>query len=181
MARKTSSIQTNTAGNCFIEVPSSNGCGKMMRVSLLSDFYSPPVDRDGKVDLRAAAEELRQEIPGGTLQFRSYLESGELGLPVEIKLGSKAELEGMIRAIRKVFKDGLKRNNDVRQAGLERCRSLLEGLDEEAHQRKQADRRSSERRGRDRRVWYKPPAVDCREMDRRSGSDRRAKEGQRVA
>lgn len=181
MARKASTIQTDTAGHCFIEVPSSNGCGKMMRVSLLSDYYTPPLDQDGKVDLRAAAEELRQEIPGGTLQFRSYLESGELGLPVEIKLGSKDELEGMIRAIRKVFKDGLKRNNDVRQAGLERCQSLLEGLDEEAHHRTQADRRSSERRGRDRRVWYKPPAVDCRKSERRSGSDRRAHQGQRVA
>jgi hypothetical protein len=182
MKQKTNKIQTDTAGNSFVEVPSSNGSGKIMRVSLLSDFYTPPVDEDGRVDVRAAAEELRQEISSGTLQFRSYLESGELGLPVEIKLGSRGELEAMIRAIRSVFKEGLERGNDVRRAGLERCQAVLKELDAQVEdRRRRVDRRSSERRGNDRRVWYKPPATDCRKEERRTGSDRRAKNGRRVA
>jgi hypothetical protein len=180
MARKGNTIQTDTAGHAFIEVPSENGAGKM-RVSVLSDFYSPPVDEDGNVDVRAAAEDLQQEVIGGTLQFRSHLESGTLGLPVEINLTSKDELEAMIRAIRKVFKEGLKRSNDVREAGLERCKSLLAQEKEVDKPRKPADRRSSERRGDERRVWYKPPAIDYRKDDRRNGSDRRAKGGRRVA
>ena len=182
MARKTRTIQTDTAGNSFVEVPGNNGSGKIVRVSLLSDFYTPPADKDGRVDVRAAAEELQQEISSGTLQFRSYLESGELGLPVEIKLGSRDELEAMIRAMRSVFKEGLKRSNDVRRAGLERCQALLKELDGQVEDRpRKVDRRSSERRGNDRRVWYEPPATDCRKEERRTGSDRRARNVRRVA
>ena len=113
----------------------------------------------------------------------TYLESGELGYRTEIPVESKEKLERLLRTIRKLFVDGVKHDNSVRQAALDACKSKLAELETPSpkssstfvERRREADRRTRHRRGRQLlgRLFFRK---DDRRMedDRRDGKDRRA-------
>ena len=184
MARRYTKIRSDKAGNVFLDVPTDGGA-RMMRVSFSRWFFEPPVGDDGSINVAATAEQLQQEIAGGTLQLLNLCENEDLRFPVEIELESRDDLEVLIRAIRRVFKEGLKRSNTARLAGFERCQARLTEVSEagqDRDRRKMSERRSpSERRTSDRRKWYSPPDRDSRIGTRRAEAERRSLGERRAA
>ncbi len=184
MARKRTKIRIDKAGNIFLDVPIDGG-SREMRVGFSRWYFDPPVGDDDSINIAAAAEQLQQDITGGTLQLQNLCENEDLRFPVEVELESRDDLEVLIRAIRRVFKEGLKRSNNARLAGLERCQTrLTEDVEagEDQDRRKKADRRSpSDRRALERRKWYSPPTRDSRAGERRVGAERRGPHERRAA
>ena len=108
MARKRTKIRIDKAGNIFLDVPIDGG-SREMRVGFSRWYFDPPVGDDDSINIAAAAEQLQQDITGGTLQLQNLCENEDLRFPVEVELESRDDLEVLIRAIRRVFKEGLKR------------------------------------------------------------------------
>ncbi len=183
MARRYTKLGSDKAGNVFLDVPTDGG-SRIMRVSFSRWFFEPPVGDDGSINIAAAAEQLQRDIVGGTLQLQTLRENEDLRFPVEIELESRDDLEALIRAIRRVFKEGLRRSNTARVEGFERCQArLTDGREgEDRNRRKRADRRApSDRRTLERRRWYAPPNRDSRTGDRRAGAERRSLHERRAA
>jgi len=184
MARRHTKVRSDKAGNVFLDVPADGG-SRATRVSFSRWYFDPPVGDDDSINIAAAAEQLQQDIRGGTLQLRNLCGNEDLSFPVEIELESRDNLEALIRAIRRVFKEGLKRSNNARLAGLERCQTrLTDGSDagEDRDRRRMADRRSpSERRTLERRKLYSSPTRDSRAGDRRAEAERRSLRERRAA
>ncbi|UCD24682.1 MAG: hypothetical protein JSW51_01840 [Gemmatimonadota bacterium] len=184
MARRNTKIQSDKAGNLYLDVPLDGGA-RVMRVGFSRWYFEPPLCDDGTVDLEAAAGELERGITGGTLHIQNLYENEQFRFPVEVELESKDDLEALIRAIRRVFKEGLKRNNTARLAGLEQCQERLTELpdvDERPERRRLSERRSpKDRRALERRRWYSPPVTDSRTGDRRAGPERRRARERRAA
>ncbi|UCG84916.1 MAG: hypothetical protein JSW71_13305 [Gemmatimonadota bacterium] len=186
MSRGRYRLKLDKAGNWYIDVPVDSSATSV-RVSFARDYFDPRVGDDGKVQIQLLAKQLEQEITGGTLRIENLFEHEGMRFPVEIDLGSRDDLEILIRVIRKVFKEGVKRSNQAREDGLERCRSRLaqggalqEGGSEDHGI--EIDRRvNGERRSTERRRWYSPPTKDRRNGERRSGTERRGMCEGRVA
>jgi hypothetical protein len=176
MTNKRRSVEYDKTGAPFADAPRKNSA-KKVRVSFVRQWYSPPVTKTGKVDYQQAAEELTEEITGGTLRFSNYFEDGGLGFPADVMITSRSELDAFIRAVRAVFKEGVRQSNDARVAGLERCmervgRASQAGASE---RRSDEDRRVwADRRICDRRVERVQTLVDLRRGERREGEDRRS-------
>lgn len=183
MSSKRQSVEHDKSGNPFLDAPRKNSAQKV-RVSFVREWYSPPVSETGKVDYERAAAELRQEITGGTLRFSSYFEDGDLGFPAEVKITSRSELDAFFRAVRAVFKDGVRQSNAIREAGLQKCEASLGKAQSGSSRmpRRVEDRRASpERRSADRRGKRTPTLIDLRQSDRRGGGERRSGEERRAA
>jgi hypothetical protein len=185
MTNKKRSVEYDKKGSPFSDAPRKNSA-KKVRVSFLRHWYSPPVTETGKVDYSRAAEELRQEITGGTLRFSNYTEDGGLGFPAEVTITSRSELDAFIRAIRAVFKEGVRQANAAREAGLDRCMERLAGSGRESarevKRRRGRDRRGGpDRRTADRRERRMTPLIDLRQGERRMGEDRRSGVDRRAA
>ena len=171
VARRRQALERDRAGDLFADVPSDTEDGNL-RVSFRRNWYSPPFTESGEVDYEVAANELADELTGGTILLRNHLQNGELGYAIEIPLTSKDELERILRTIRKVYKDGLKQDKAVRQAALAQCQARLAELETaipiHSERRADAERRMIERRTRPRfgRALF-------RKRDRRFFADRR--------
>ena len=171
VGQKRKRVLRDKVGNVFADVP-DDCADSNLRITFRRRWYSPPFTDEDTVDYKRAAAELAEELTGGTLVLRRYLESGDLGFATEITVDSKDELEILLRAMRKVFKEGLKQDNAVRQAGLENCKSRIAEsetvLPTTVDQREQVPRRQLERRTRPRfgRALF-------RKHDRRLMADRR--------
>ena len=100
MAPRRTKIQSDKAGNLFLDVPLEGGA-RVMRVGFSRWYFEPPLCDDGSVDLEAAAEQLEQGLTGGTLQIQNLYENEDIRFPVEVELESKDDLEVLIRAIRR--------------------------------------------------------------------------------
>jgi hypothetical protein len=175
MTNKRRSVEHDKTGAPFADAPRKNSA-KKVRVSFVRDWYSPPVTKSGKVDYERAAEELRQEVTGGTLRFSGYLEDGGLGFPAEVMITSRSELDALIRSIRAVFKEGVRQSNTARQYGLEQCEERLGRKSEDlaAERRADGDRRAwGDRRVVDRRGEQLQTLIDLRREQRRERADRR--------
>jgi hypothetical protein len=182
VSHKRRRLRFDKTGDLYAEIPDEPGMAKL-RISFKRNWYSPPFTEDGEVDLERAQEELSAELTGGTLVLATYLESGELGYRTEIPVESKDELEQLLRTIRKLFVDGVKHDNAIRQAALDTCSSKIAEAEVQSREarpsfverRREADRRTRERRGRQLlgRLFFRK---DDRRMeeDRRDGKDRRA-------
>jgi hypothetical protein len=175
MTQRRRSVEYDKKGTPFVDAPRKNSA-KKVRVSFVRHWYSPPITNTGKVDYKQAAEELKQEITGGTLRFSNYFEDGSLGFPAEVTITSRSELDALIRSIRAVFKEGVRQSNGAREAGLERCTEMMgTGAESPANRRREEDRRRwSERRRADRRVEPLPALLELRKRDRREGVERRS-------
>jgi len=184
MTRRHIKVRSDKAGNVFLDVPMDGG-SRAVRVSFSRWYFDPPVGDDDSINIAAAAEQLQQDIRGGTLQLQNLCGNEDLSFPVEIELESRDNLEALIRAIRRVFKEGLKRSNNARLAGLERCQTRLTEASEayeDRDRRRMVDRRSpSERRSLERRKRYSPPTRDTRTGDRRAEAERRSLRERRAA
>ena len=181
-SRKRRTLQRDKAGDLYAEIPDEPG-NASLRISFKRNWYSPPFTDDGEVDLERVQEELSEQLTGGTIVLAAYLENGELGYKTEIPVASKDELEHLLRTIRKLFVEGLKYDNAIRQTALDGCRSKLAEEDQQpaesdqnyTERRREADRRTRQRRGRQLlgRLFFRKD--DRRlEDDRRNGDDRRA-------
>jgi hypothetical protein len=181
-SRKSRKLQRDRIGDLYADIADESGQSRV-RISFKRNWYSPPFEEDGTVDLQQAVDELSDELTGGTLVLARYLESGELGYRTELPVASKDELEYIIRTMRKLYVDGLRHDNAVRQAALDAYRSKVVEVEkspaEPRHtftdRRRERDRRTRERRGRQLlgRLWFRKE--DRRmEEDRRNGKDRRA-------
>ena len=172
VGQKRKRVLRDKVGNVFADVP-DDCADSNLRITFRRQWYSPPFTDEDTVDYKRAAAELAEELTGGTLVLRRHLESGDLGFATEITVDSKDELEILLRAMRKVFKEGLKQDNAVRQAGLENCNGTV--LPTTVDQREQTPRRQLARRTRPRfgcAVFWKN---DRRLMaDRRDRLERRA-------
>jgi hypothetical protein len=186
MARSKYKLETDKAGNWHVDVPLDSG-SKSVRVGFRRWYLDPPVGDDGTIQVERLAEQLETEFTGGTLRIENLFEHEGMRFPVEIDLESRDDLEVLIRAIRKVYKEGLRRNNAARRDGLARCRARLaeRSAARERHSEDHGSaverRRTIDRRSTERRRWYSPPANDKRETERRSGIERRAVRRGRVA
>ena len=164
-------LERDRVGDLFADVTGETGEGKES-ISFRRSWYSPPFSEDGEVDYERAADELSNELIGGTLVLRTYLENGDLGYAADITVESKEELERILRTIRKVYVESLKHDNAIRQAGLESCKARIAELEEPTQlsldRRDDTERRMHKRRGRQLlgRVWF-------RKNDRRADADRR--------
>jgi hypothetical protein len=180
-SRKQRKLQQDRVGDFYADIPDEPGEAKL-RVSFKRNWYSPPLNEEGEIDLERAQEELATELTGGTILLASYLENGRLGYRFDIPVASKEELEHLLRTIRKLYVDGLKYENEIRRSALDACRSILAETETSLHEtgepsverRKEADRRTRQRRGRQLlgRLFFRK---DDRRMeeDRRDGNDRR--------
>jgi len=176
MTNKRRSVEYEKTGAPFADAPRKNSA-KKVRVSFARQWYSPPVTDAGKVDYEQAAEELGHEITGGTLRFSNYFEDGSLGFPAEVMITSRSELDAFIRAVRAVFKEGVRQSNSARIAGLERCMERLgRRSSSAARERRNADERRTwgDRRVTDRRSDRMQTRVDLRRGERRESDDRRS-------
>jgi hypothetical protein len=181
-ARGNQSVLRDKVGDLFADIPSVTGEG-VLRVSFRRHWYTPPFRDDGEVDYETAATELADELSGGTIVLRNYLENGKLGYATEVNVDTKDELEVVLRTIRKVYMEGLKQDNATREAALAQCRVRLtepqRPVPQEGERRKMCERRKGERRERVRfgRALFR--RRDRRiEADRRGGMERRAKPAQ---
>jgi len=169
--RSRQKLNTDSAGDLYADLPSGT-VEPTLRVSFRRNWYSPPLNEEGDVDLRAFADELEDEQIGGTIVLREYLEGGVLGYATEIPVSSKDELESVLRTVRKVFKEGVKSANEIRQAALEQCKSRLAEL--EPTTKLQLERRDNEeRRKGDRRARRRSGSRGFWKRDRRGSGDRR--------
>ncbi len=186
MTDKKRSVEHDKTGGPFLDAPRKNTVGKV-RVSFVRQWYSPPVSPTGKVDYEAAAKELAQEIAGGKLRFSNYTDDGELGFSAEVRITSRSELDALLRAIRAVFKEGVRQSNAVRQAALARCEERLAGSagrrwSGKHERRANGERRNHcERRSVERRGEQLPNVIDQRAYDRRDGEERRSGMERRAA
>ena len=186
MTDKKRSVEYDKTGSPFVDAPRKNTVGKV-RVSFVRQWYSPPVTPTGKVDYDSAAEELSQEITGGKLRFSNYVDDDELGFSAEVKITSRSELDALLRAIRAVFKEGVRQSNVVRQAALARCEERIAGAagrrwSGQHERRVNGDRRNRiERRSMERRSEQLPTTVDQRTFERRDGEERRSGMERRAA
>lgn len=164
-------LDRNKVGDICADLPGDPGDAHL-RVSFRRNWYSPPLVESGEVDYEAAATDLAQDLQEGTIVLRNYLENGELGYGAEIRVVSKDELERVLRTIRKIYQEGLKQDNAIRQAALDRCKARLAEIEKPTptivDQRREMERRIRERRGRQLlgRAWF-------RRDDRRIDTDRR--------
>jgi hypothetical protein len=170
-------LEQDRVGNLFADVPDETGKGNL-RILFRRNWYSPPHTDEGEIDYQRAAEELSSELTGGTLVVRRYLENGDLGYAAELPLASKDELEQLLCTMRRVFVEGLKHDNAIRQVGLEACEARIAEPGRSTHlvldRRQDMERRSRARRGRQLlgRAWFR--RSDRRlETDRRCGKERR--------
>ena len=177
VGQKRKRVLRDKVGNVFADLP-DDSADSNLRITFRRRWYSPPFTDEDTVDYKSASAELAENFTGGTLVLRGHLESGDLGPATEIALDSKDELEVLLRAMRKVFKDGLKQDNAVRQAGLENCTSKIAESETvpptTEDQRVQTVRRQRERRTRPRFGRSLFRKHDRRLMaDRRDGLERR--------
>lgn len=172
-------LERDKAGNTFIDLP-YNGGEAALRVSFLRNWYSPPHTETGEVDFQTAAQELGRELTGGTLVIRNFLDNGELSYSTKIPVDSKDDLERVLRTVRKVFKEGLKHDNAIRQAALEQCNAKVAARQSEVPLRLER-RRESERRRGDRRARRRSSPRSMWRPDRRILADRRAGQERRLA
>jgi len=186
MARRKYNLQTDKAGNWYLDVPLEGG-STSVRVSFRRWYFAPSVGDDGKVQVELLAKQLEREITGGTLRIENLFEHEGMSFPVDIDLDSRDDLETLVRAVRKVFNEGLKRSNEARKNGLTRCKERL--AEHGAVQQRQPEdrvpkvdrRQNGDRRSLERRQWYAPPTKDLRKSERRAGTERRGMREGRVA
>lgn len=177
-AKRPTAIQVDKTGDFFADYLGSSDEARV-KVSLRRQWYAPPRDAHGDVDYEVAADELAGDLTSGTVVIRSYLQNGELGYATEIPVESKEDLERLLRLIRKVYKDGVKKENAIRKAALARCEAMLAESDhstQAAEERRMGmERRTGHRRERRLLGWIRLRNDDRRiEPDRRCGSERRA-------
>jgi len=186
MTSKRRSVEYDKTGSPFIDAPRKNTVGKV-RVSFVRQWYSPPVSPTGKVDYESAAEELAHEVAGGTLRFSNYSDDDGLGFSAEVRITSRSELDALLRAIRAVFKEGVRQSNAVREAALLRCEERIAGVSARRvsgprERRNAGERRAhEERRAGDRRRRQHPTSVEHRLYERRDGAERRSGMERRAA
>ena len=176
--KRPTAIQVDRAGDFFADYLGSSNEARV-KVSLRRQWYAPPRDAQGEVDYEVAADELSGDLTSGTVVIRSYLQNGELGYATEIPVESKEDLERLLRLIRKVYRDGVKKENAIRKAALARCEAMLSELEhstQAAEERRLGmERRMRHRRGRRLLGWVRFINDDRRiESDRRCGRERRA-------
>ena len=176
MKRRHSKVRSDKSGNVYLDIP-LDGASRLVRVSFDRWYFEPPVDEDGAVDIDAAAQQLRQNISGGKLQLQYLCHDEDVGVPTEVELDSREDLEAVIRGMRRVFQEGVKRSNAARLEGLGRCEARLKAGNSATptrERRKLTDRRAADdRRTVERRRWYSPPKRDTRVAERRTGPERR--------
>ncbi len=175
--KRPTALQVDKAGDFFADYLGSSNEARV-KVSLRRQWYAPPRDAQGEVDYEVAADELSGNLTSGTVVIRSYLQNGELGYATEIPVESKEDLERLLRMIRKVYKDGVKKENAIRKAALARCEAMLTELEhstQAAEERRMGmERRTRHRRGRRLLGWVRFRNDDRRlEPDRRCGRERR--------
>jgi hypothetical protein len=172
-------IRSDKSGNAYLDIP-LDGASQLVRVSFDRWYFEPPVGHDGAIDIAAAAQQLRQDISGGKLRLQYLCHDEKVGVPIEIELDSREDLEALMRGMRRVFQEGVKRSNTARLEGLGRCEARLkDGSSAKPSQerRKLADRRAADdRRTVERRRWYSPPSHDTRVAERRAVPERRLRD-----
>ena len=117
-------LERDRAGDLIADIPDQAGENKV-RISIQRNWYSPPFSDDGEVDLERAEEELSDEVTGGTLVVRRYLETGDLGFATEIPVASEEELEHILQAMRTLYIENLQHDNTIRLAGLKACSAAI--------------------------------------------------------
>lgn len=177
--RKQQRLKRDKVGDLFAVAPSDTEEGSL-RISFRRNWYSPPISDDGTVDYEAAASELTDELVGGTIVLRNYLENGDLSYATEVHVDSKDELERVIRTIRKVYVEGLKQDNLTRQKALEQCNAKLRENEVESALRSER-RQDLERRNGDRRSNHRFGQAIFRKGNRRTLTDRRCGGERRVS
>ena len=144
MKRRHSKIRDDKSGNVYLDILLDDG-SRSVRVSFDRWYFEPPVGDDGAVDIAAAAQQLQRDISGGKLRVQHSCHDEDLGLPAEIELDSREDLEALIRGMRRVFQEGVKRSNLARLAGLERCNARLNETDAAEPARERRGRRAPHR------------------------------------